>query len=205
MHPAVFAQHDFVEPHLRRFALVVELLTKALRELLENLLVLDRTVHPVIDRHRQSKLADVGLHRARHVRVLQLAGDLRAVRQTTPMHLPERGGRGGFLAELGEFGAPVWAEFIGHAAAHEGPAHRRRVGLQLGEFSRVFGGQGIRHGGQELRHLHQWALQPAENGFQVLGVGGTIRAHSEHASTGDPRRDAAYRARRARHPPEFAE
>ena len=55
----------------------------------------------------------------------------RAVRQRRAMHLAERGGGRGLVLEACEASMPVGAEFARHAPAHEGPAHRRRVGLQL--------------------------------------------------------------------------
>ena len=62
VHAGIVPQHDRVEPHLRRLALVVQLLAQALGQLLVDLLVLDRVVHPVIDRHREAKLAQIGFH-----------------------------------------------------------------------------------------------------------------------------------------------
>ena len=121
------------------------------------------------------------------------------------MHLAQAGGGGGFMAEAGEFRLPVGAEFARHAAAHEIPAHRRGVGLQVREFRGVFGGQRIGHGGQELRHLHQRTFQAAQDGAQVLGMRGAVGLDAEHALARNACGDAADGAGGARHAADFAE
>ncbi len=78
-------------------------------------------------------------------------------------------------------------------------------GLQLRQLLGVFRRQRVGHGGQELRHLHQRALQPAQDRAQVFRMRGAIGLDAEHARAGDPRGDAAHRARGARHPPQLAE
>ena len=201
----IVRQHQAVKPHLRRFALVVEFLAQAFAEFLVDLLVLDGIVHAVIDRHRQAQLAEVGFDRARHVGILQLAGDVGAVVQARTMHLTETGRGGGLVAEAGEFCLPVGAEFACHATAHEVPAHRRGVGLQVREFRGVLGGQRVGNGGQELRHLHQRALQAAQDGAQILGVRGAVGLDAEHALARNAGGDAAHGAGGARHAAEFAE
>jgi hypothetical protein len=100
---------------------------------------------------------------------------------------------------------PGRAELGLHAAAHEGRAHRRRVRLQRRQFLRVFLRQRLRHGGQELRHLHQRALQPAEHLLQALGMRVLVGLDAEEAFARDARRDAAHRARGADHPTHLAE
>ena len=200
-----FASIWLVKPHLRRFAFVVEFLAQAFAEFLVDLLVLDGVVHAVIDRHRQAQLAEVGIDRTRHVGILQLAGDVGAVVQARAMHLTETGRGGGFVAEAGELRLPVGAEFACHATAHEIPAHRRGVGLELREFRGVFGGKRVGHGGQELRHLHQRTLQAAQDGAQVLGVRGAVGLDAEHALARNARGDTAHGAGGPRHAAEFAE
>ena len=81
MHRRIVRQHQVVKAHLRRLALVIEFLAQAFGQFLVDLLVLDGVVHAVIDRHRQTQLAKIGFDRARHVGILQLAGDVGAVVQ----------------------------------------------------------------------------------------------------------------------------
>ena len=121
------------------------------------------------------------------------------------MHLTETGGGGGFVSETGELRLPVGAEFACHATAHEIPAHRRGVGLKVREFRGVFGGKRIGHGGQELRHLHQRALQAAQDGAQILGMRGAVGLDAEHTLARNACGDAAYGAGGPRHAAEFAE
>ena len=73
---------------------------------------------------------------------------------------PETGGGGGFLAEAG----CIWIANPAPSSAcmrrrTKDPAHGRGIGLQFREFGRVFGGQRVRHRGQELRDLHQRPFQ----------------------------------------------
>ena len=121
------------------------------------------------------------------------------------MHLAEAGSGGGFMAEGREFGLPVGAEFARHAAAHEVPAHGRRVGLEVREFGGVFGGECVGHGGEELRHLHQRTFQAAQDGAEILGVAAAVGLDAEHALARDARCDATDGARGARHATDFTE
>ena len=56
-----------------------------------------------------------------------------------------------------------------------------------------------------MRHLHQRALQPAEDRAQIFRVGRAIGLDAEHPRAGDARGDAADRAGGARHAADFAE
>ena len=102
MHAGIVAEHHAVEPHLRGLARVIQLLAQPLGQFLVDLVLLDGVVHAVIDRHRQLQLAQIGFHRARHVGILQLAGDHRCRRAAGAMHLAEARRGGGLVAELGE-------------------------------------------------------------------------------------------------------
>ncbi len=108
------------------------------------------------------------------------------------MHLTETGGGGGFMSEAGELRLPVGTEFACHATAHEIPAHRRGVGLEVREFRGVLGGERVGHGGQELRHLHQRALQAAQDGAQILGMRRAVGLDAEHALARDACGDTAH-------------
>ncbi len=168
--------------------------------------VLDRVVHARIDRHGEAKLAQIRLHRARHVRILQLAGDIacrRAASRDAPgRDLPRRRRsrriRGICCASRDRARSPC-------GGARRLQPIARRVRLQFGELGRVFRRQRVGHGGEELRDLHQRALQPAEDGAQILRMRGAVGADAEDARTGDAGRDAADRARGAREPPDLAE
>ena len=107
------------------------------------------------------------------------------------MHLAERGGRRGLMLEALELALPVGAELGLHAALDEGPAHRRRLALQLGELLDVFRRQRLGDGGEQLRHLHDRALQPAERRGEFRRVPGAVEIDPEEARAGDPRRHAA--------------
>ena len=90
--------------------------------------------------------------------------------------------------------APAGPQLGRHAAAHERPAHRRRVGLQLGELGGVFLGQRLRDRRQQLRDLHQRPLEAAERRPQLLGMRGAVDVDAEEARAREPRRQAAHRA-----------
>ncbi len=108
------------------------------------------------------------------------------------MHLPERGGRRRMMLEARELLLPVGAELGRHAPLDEGPAHRRRLALQLHQLGGVFGRQRIRDGGHELRHLHDRAFEPAERGRQFHRVLAAVEIEAEQPRAGDARRDAAH-------------
>ena len=97
------------------------------------------------------------------------------------MDLSQRGGERGLLLELGELRLPVGSQLARHAPAHEGPAHRRCVGLQLRQLARIFGRQGIGNGGDELGGLHQRALQATQRRLQVRRMLVAIEREAEIA------------------------
>ena len=53
------------------------------------------------------------------------------------------------------------------------------------------GGKRIRNGGEQLRHLHDRAFQPAERGGKLQRIGGAVERHAEEARAGKPRGSAA--------------
>ena len=107
------------------------------------------------------------------------------------MHLAERRRGRGMVLEACEPFLPVGAKLGLHAALDEGPAHRRRLALQLGQFVDVFGRQRLGDGGEQLRHLHDRAFEAAERRRQLRGVPGAVEIEAEEARAGDPRRHAA--------------
>ena len=193
-------QHRCVETQMRGFALVVELLPQAGDEFLVDVVLADGAVDAVINRHRDLELAEIGFHRAGHVGILELAGDVSSVRDTGAVNLTKaRRGCGG-LAELGEAGLPVGAEFGAHTAADEGPAHRRGIGLKLGEFGGVLRRERVGNGREKLGHLHQGTLESAQDSAEVVGVGGTVGFDAEDTLAGEAGGDPADRTRGAGEP-----
>src|SRR5262245_7543419 len=95
------------------------------------------------------------------------------------------------VLEARELGLPVGTEFGAHATLDEGPAHGRRLALQLGELSRVFGGQHIGDGGHELRHLHDRAFEAAECSREFHGIAPAIERDAEEARPGKARGNAS--------------
>ena len=170
---------------------IVELLAHPRADLLDHLGGVDRRIEPPPDREQQTELAEIGFDRRLHVGVLQLAGELRAVMRVRAMHLAERGGRGGMMLEACELLLPVRPKLGLHAALDEGPAHRRRLALQLGQLGDVFRRQRLRNGGEKLRHLHDRAFQAAQRRGKFGGVLGAVEVHAEEARARHPRRDAA--------------
>ena len=62
-----------------RLAEIVELLAQARADLDRDLGGVDRRVEPLADREQQLQLAEIGLDRRLHVRILQLAGKRAAI------------------------------------------------------------------------------------------------------------------------------
>src|SRR5687767_12442014 len=107
------------------------------------------------------------------------------------MHLAERGGGRGLMLETLELGLPARAELSRHAALHERPAHRRRIGLKLLQLLDIFLGQSVRNGGHDLRHLHERSLEPAQSCLQISGVPGAIDLEAKIALPRYARRQPA--------------
>ena len=108
------------------------------------------------------------------------------------MHLAERGGRRRMVLEARKPPLPVGAELGHHAPLDEGPAHRRRVALQLGEFLGVFRRQRVGDGRQQLGDLHDRALQAAEGGRELDRTAGAIGFAPHQPGRGNPRCDPAH-------------
>ena len=88
-HAGHIAQHNAVKPLLRCFAQIIQFLAQAVRKLKIGFLILKRAIHATIEAHGNFQLPEVSLHHARHIRVLQLAGDALTIRQHGAMHLAE--------------------------------------------------------------------------------------------------------------------
>ncbi len=169
-HERPVGEHEPVEPRDLRLALIVEFLAHPRPDLARDFARVDRRADPAAKREQEVELRQVGFDRRSHLGILQLAGERLAFEARRPMHLPERGRRGGLEIEVGEPLAPVRPEFGLHAAAHEGRPHRRRLRLQPHQLAREVRGQRVRDGRQHLRDLHHRALQRAQRRRQRLGV-----------------------------------
>ena len=95
-----------------------------------------------------------------------------------------------FMLEVCEFAFPVGAELRAHAPLDEGPAHRRRLALQLLQFDRIFRRQQVGNGRHQLGDLHQRTFEIAERGRQRRGFAGAVGLAAEEApaaiARGDP-------------------
>ena len=157
-HKVPICQHMSIKRHVLRLAGIVEFFAKPVCDLVDHGAWVDRSVHPLEQAEHGLELPDIRLHGARHVRILQLAGDLATIMRCGPMNLAERGSMGGLLLELGKLLQPSRAKFSPHAPLDEWPAHGRGLGLQLAEFVGIFRRQEIRNGRHHLRHFHEWPL-----------------------------------------------
>ena len=83
------------------------------------------------------------------------------------------------MLEFSEFLLPICTELGGHAPLDEGPAHRRRLALQLLQLRHIFGRQGVRNGRQQLGDLHDRTLEPAERGRKLGGVARAVGAAAQ--------------------------
>ena len=178
-----------VKGRVFRLQLVVQLLAQPRRDLLDDLAGLHRRVHARVQGEHHLELGEVRLHGRLHVRILQLGGERRAVVPERAVHLTERGRGGGLRLEAPEAAGPVGPELRHHAAAHERGAHRRGLRLQLGQLLRVFSGQRLGDGRQQLRHLHDGTLEAAERGCQRRRILAVVGVHAEDALARHPRRN----------------
>ncbi len=176
-----------------RLANVIELLADARTDLLVDLGGVDHRLHAPMQREQQIELLEIGLYRRLHVGILQFAGEQRAVMRPRLVHLTERGGGGRLVLEFGEFRLPIGTKLRAHSPFDEGPAHRRRFALQLGELGDIFLRQRVRDGGQKLRHLHDRAFQPAKCRRKL---GGILRRDRDRARKSGRRRCVPPRPRR---------
>ena len=144
-----------------------------------------------MDLEQSGELDEIGLDRRLHVRILQLASKRASVMACGAMHLAERSRRRRLVLERGEFRFPIGAKLCRHAPPHERPAHGRGVALKLAELCCIFGRQRFGDRGEELRHLHDRALQPAKRGGERRGVPVALGIEAEEPPCHDPGRDRA--------------
>ena len=182
VHVGLVAQHVAVERDVPGLAAVVELLAQARGDLGVDLVGADGRIEALADGEHELELVEVGLQRRGHVGILQLAGDLAAVEQR------RRDGPGPArrrtrppCRSCANFACQSGPELGRHAPAHEGPAHGRRVGLQLRQLAGIFRRQRVGDGGEQLGRLHQRALQPAQRRLQLGRMLVAVEAPAEIA------------------------
>ncbi len=176
---------------MARFEIVIELFAQPGRDLLQHFRGLDRRAHAAVNREQHRELGEVGFDRRLHVRILQLGGERAPVMARRAMHLAERGGRRRLMREPRELCLPVGPKLRRHAPPDERPAHRRRLTLKLTELGGIFSRQRLGDGGEQLRHLHDRALQPAQRGSERGCVAVALSREPEQSSSGDARGHAA--------------
>ena len=98
------------------------------------------------------------------------------------------------MAELLEVLLPVRSKFRRHPPLDEGPAHGRRIGLELAQLLDIFLRERIRDGGHDLRHFHQRPFQATECCLEVGGMLSLVDLDSQIALTGDARGKPAHGA-----------
>ncbi len=171
---------------------VIQLLADARGDFLLDLAGVDHVRHAAMDGKQQIELFQIRLHGRFHIRVLQLAGEATAIKRGGAMHLSQRGGCRRFFFETAKAVCPVATQFGGHAALHEGPAHGGRFGLQLAKLFGVFRWHGLGNGRDQLRDLHQRALETAERGGQCRGIAPVAVGGAPHEeAAGNARGDTA--------------
>ena len=180
-----------IERDVPRLADVVELLAQARSDLDRDLARVDRRIETLADREQQLQLTEVGLDRRLHVGILQLAGKLRCRR--APCH--DEPGRAKQPppgdARILKISSASRRRARPHAPLDESPAHRRRLTLQLHQLVGVFRRQRIGNGGEQLRHLHDRALEPAERRGKFERIGGAVERHAKEPRACEARGDAA--------------
>ena len=195
VHAVLAFEHRRIKTHVQRFAPVVQFLMQAFDDLGVDFARRDGGVDALVYGEGEPELPEIGIDHRFHVRVLQFAGKPRAVVRQRFVHLAERRRPRRDVFEFGEALPPIGPQFRRHAPLDEQPAHGRRVGLQMPEFRGVFRRQGVGHGGEELRHLHQRPLDAAERGAQLRRVAGPVELEAEIARPGKAHGEPADRGR----------
>ena len=156
-----------IKCEMLRLASVIEFLAEALAKFGAHLPGVEARLLTTDEREHKVELPEIRGDGTRHVGILQLDRQRPPLVIPGTMHLPQRGGgrRLGFEARKARL--PVGPELTAHAAADEGPPHRRRRRLELRQLGREFARQEARDGGEKLRHLHHWSLEPAEQAAKL--------------------------------------
>jgi hypothetical protein len=120
-------EHRREQAHVFQFTRIVQFLTQALADFLDRFRGIYSAVHGLEHAKQGLQLAEIGFDGARHVGVLQFAGERAAIMAGRAMHLAERGRCGRLVLESCELGFPSVAKLGAHATLYKGPAHGRRV------------------------------------------------------------------------------
>ena len=189
---SVDAARRAVERHVLRLALVIELLAHPLADLDWRSRACRWRVEAAMEGEGELELAQIRLHGRLHVRILQLAGERRAVRGGRAMDLAERGGGGGLQVEGAEAAPPVGPELGLHPALHEGCP---MGGASLCSFwsSAAYSG-GIRSGmvARSCATFMIGPLRPPSACGERRRVRGVLPVAAEQASAGHAGRHAAH-------------
>ena len=180
---------------MRGLALVIELLAQPVGDFGMDFGGGDGAVIALVEAHCELQLAQIGFDRGGHVGILQFAGERCAVESGRPMHLTKRGGARRGSLEIAKPPLPIAPELPLHPPADKRPPHRRRIGLQLDQLADIFLWQRVGDRGEQLRHFHQRAFDPAECGLQIGSMAASVDRNAEIALAGQPRRKPAHRGR----------
>ena len=152
---------------------VVELLAHPFLEFGQQRLDVQARGQPTEEARHSAELDEVGHQRRARARVLDLDGDLAAVRPDRAVHLSDAGGRGRHVVELAKALGPGLAELLVEYAVHDRDVHRRGRFLQAGQRCSIgrgrFLGQGRLEDRQGLAELHRPALELAQHLEQLFG------------------------------------
>ena len=129
---------------------------------------------------------------------MQLHRQLPPIETDSLVNLPKRGRRNRLARKTLDLALPVGAKFCNHAAAREQPSHGRRIRLKAGQLVGIFRRQGVGDGGQDLRHLHDRALQPAKCVAKIGGMFGPVDLEPEIPLAGHARGKPGHRRRHPR-------
>src|SRR5690606_27428410 len=112
-----------VETHMRRLALIVELLAQPVADLCIHFTRVDGAVHAPVDREDETELLQIRIDRGLHVRILKLYREPFARDRNGPMHLAEGSGGSGLFLETSKARFPAGSKFRPHPPLDERPAH----------------------------------------------------------------------------------
>ena len=205
-HAGLVLQHQPIQPLLRRLAQVVQLLAQPVLQFAEGVLVLQRRVHAPIQRHGDLQLPKIGLHHRSHVRVLQLAGDPRAVMQ----HARDAPGRATPRPPPRARRTRTW---VSQSAPSSLAMRRRTKGQPIGGALACSVASSLAYSagsasGTVERNCATFIIgpfSPPRMRLQILRMRRLVGLHAEEALPGIARGNAAHRAGGAQHPPRLPE
>ena len=185
MDPLLTTHHFPEERHVSGLEAIVQLLVEPRLDLGPHVVHDQCALILAQDAQHEVEAAEIRFDRARHVGILQLAGELSPVEPDGAMDLAKGSSCGGGALEAREAVPPAIAELGPHAAVDEGHAHGRRLRLERDQLGDVFGWQRTRHSRQELRQLDDRAAQVAERLAQLASELGPVLLDAEIALGGE--------------------